>query len=365
MDDRTIDLTKWINENAGNHVGYEQTRRAEDAPFVFGIEAMLYKGMKYDFSAGSAGKEFDGNLDFSLLLEDAQGHRIEIDKFRLTSLRLPAFPGAQGFGKWSQGGRGGEVYKVTNLSGTSNSPGTLKDAMQNRKLIKDENGNNTTRLLPRTIVFAKSGEINLSNNGSVTAEGGSLTIAGQSAPGQGITVKNGSLKFGRSYTKNTAGDQVLPDPDVFRRASDYVVRYLRVRRTPAGGSSTPPNPDAVSVNSATRFIIDHCSIAWGADGGLDVNVLERPKNAAGEVIAGSPLPKEQPEMDITAQWCLVNQTLLDHSKGVLWRGKHGGRYSLIGCFMSSNDERNPVFAHLQHAVEAQDVQGCLFHLQLG
>jgi hypothetical protein len=103
-----------------------------------------------------------------------------------------------------------------------------------------------------------------------------------------------------------------------------------------------------------------------------VNVLERPKEKIPDpndpdktimsTVPGSSLPREQPEMDITAQWCLVNQTLREHSKGVLWRGKHGGRYSLIGCFMSSNNERNPVFAHLEDAVNAEpsDTVGCLF-----
>jgi hypothetical protein len=146
-------------------------------------------------------------------------------------------------------------------------------------------------------------------------------------------------------------------------------RWPVVAVTVRQASVVAGEPDAISINSATRFIIDHCSIAWGADGGLDVNVLERPKEKIPDpndpdktimsTVPGSSLPREQPEMDITAQWCLVNQTLREHSKGVLWRGKHGGRYSLIGCFMSSNDERNPVFAHLGDAVDS-DTVGCLF-----
>jgi hypothetical protein len=343
-------------ENAPGYTGYATTRRAPDDPIVFGLEAMMYKGMKHGFTNGST---FDGNLDFTLLLQTNGGYTTELDQFRLTCLRLPAFPGAQGFGKWSQGGRGGEVYVVDNLNATGT--GSLKKGMSDRKYIKKLDGTDSTRLLPRTIVFREGGEIVLNGTDALTAEKGSVTIAGQSAPGSGITIRSGSLKIGKSYTKDGAGNQVLPDAVFFRQASDFNIRYLRVRRTQNGvpsGGSIPANPDALGISSATRTIIDHCSFAWGADGTMDINVLERPKNSNGN--PGGSLPNEQPEMDITFQWCLANQTLEDHSKALVWRGKYGGRYSLLNCFLSNNRERNPVFAHLGDAVSANPVDsiGC-------
>lgn len=104
------------------------------------------------------------------------------------------------------------------------------------------------------------------------------------------------------------------------------------------------------------MILDHSSLSWGRDGSLDVGSLEAPENAD-EVEIG-PLPNEQPEMDVTAQWCLATQTLEYHSKGVLWRGKHGARYSLINCHLSNNAERNPAFGHIADAVAVGDPAGC-------
>jgi hypothetical protein len=181
VDSRTIDLTKWVNEQSSNYVGYQQTRPTEEAPFVFGIEAMLYKGMKYDFSGGAGGKEFDGNLDFTVVLKNAQGQEIEVDKFRMTCLRLPAFPGAQGFGMWSQGGRGGEVYKVTNLNNSG--AGSLREGISSRSGL-GAGFPGTERKKPRTIIFEVGGQIALGQQDKLNIGRGLLTIAGRPLPGR-------------------------------------------------------------------------------------------------------------------------------------------------------------------------------------
>jgi hypothetical protein len=107
---------------------------------------------------------------------------------------IPAFPGAEGFGRFARGGRGGDVYHVTNLNDSG--PGSLRQGISSAKG-------------PRTIVFDLSGTIELKDRLRLT--GGRLTVAGQTAPGDGITLKDKLFQI--------------------ENASDIVVRYLRIRRT--------------------------------------------------------------------------------------------------------------------------------------
>ena len=108
------------------------------------------------------------------------------------SAQLPTFPGAEGYGKYSVGGRGGSVYEVTTLNPTG--PGSLGEAIE-------ASG-------PRTVVFRVSGTI----DGNFDIDNDNITIAGQTAPGDGIAIK-GSLGIG---------------------ASDVNIRYIRVRAEASG-----------------------------------------------------------------------------------------------------------------------------------
>jgi pectate lyase len=146
---------------------------------------------------------------------------------------LPAFPGAQGFGAKASGGRGGQVLRVTTLSASGSVAGSLQWAL-------NQPG-------PRIIVFRVSGVI----VGDVNIPDGDVTIAGQTAPGAGITI-NGHL-----YTDY--GDDT----------HNIVIRHLRVR---------PPNPDAqwpasqhdaIQLSTAHTFILDHVSASHGADETID------------------------------------------------------------------------------------------------
>ncbi|RXM48717.1 polysaccharide lyase family 1 protein [Flavobacterium sp. YO12] len=132
-----------------------------------------------------------------------------------------AFPGAEGYGRYAVGGRGGKVIEVTNLN--DDGPGSLRDA------INQEIG-------PRTIVFNVSGNIKLASR--LVANQPYITIAGQTAPGEGITISRAPIGL---------------------TGNDGVIRFLTVR---IGGGTTF---DGMGLTGADYSIIDHCSISWTID----------------------------------------------------------------------------------------------------
>lgn len=145
--------------------------------------------------------------------------------FSSAQAQIPAFPGAEGFGAVSVGGRGGDVYIVNSLQDTGN-PGTLRHAID------------TAPASGRTIVFNRSGNIHLNN--SISVDNPKITIAGQTAPGQGITLSGGTL---------------------WLEDDDLIVRHIRDRlgATPANGE------DSISITNGNRIIVDHSSASWSTD----------------------------------------------------------------------------------------------------
>ncbi len=147
---------------------------------------------------------------------------------------LPAFPGAEGFGRLARGGRGGDVYTVTTLADSG--PGSLREG------IRSARG-------PRTIVFAVSGTIILRS--ALLIDRPFLTVAGQTAPGDGITLRDYSVQLKKTH--------------------DVVLRYLRFRlgdenKTP----ETKGADDTLVTDDIERVIIDHCSLSWAIDGTHDL-----------------------------------------------------------------------------------------------
>jgi len=141
-----------------------------------------------------------------------------------------AFPGAEGYGAFAKGGRGGDVYQVTNLN--DDGPGSLRYG------VETANGS-------RTIVFETGGTIELKSD--LTISKPYLTIAGQTAPGEGITLKDRTL--------------------VINNTHDIVMRYIRIRYGDKNKDEVAlSDPDVIRTNGITDIIFDHISASWGIDG---------------------------------------------------------------------------------------------------
>jgi pectate lyase len=196
---------------------------------------------------------------------------------------IPAFPGAEGFGSTTPGGRGGKVLFVDNLNDSG--PGSLRAAC-------DAEG-------PRIVIFRVSGLITLAS--PLTVRSPYLTIAGQTAPGDGICLRNFTLNIG---------------------THDVVVRYLRSRLGDLSGQEA----DSITLIAGARdVVIDHCSATWSIDESLSL---------AGDV------------SNVTVQWCLIGDAL-NHSKHA--KGDHGygslsranGPVTWHHNLWAHNNSRNP------------------------
>ncbi len=165
---------------------------------------------------------------------DSELKYLVIKKYIMT--KPLAFPGAEGAGKFTEGGRGGDVYHVTNLKDSGK--GSLRHG------IETING-------PRTIVFDIAGTIRLKS--SLRFDSLShLTIAGQTAPGKGITLADYELNI--------------------KHSDNIIIRYLRIRlgdeNKPAGSG-----PDCITIDYTENLMLDHLSLSWGIDGNGDFRGL--------------------------------------------------------------------------------------------
>jgi len=193
--------------------------------------------------------------------------------------RAPAFPGVEGFGKYTLGGRGGKVIEVTNLNDSG--PGSFRAAVMAKG--------------PRTVVFRVSGTIPLESEIKIREP--YLTIAGQTAPGDGICVKNYQFNFDTQH---------------------LIIRYLRFRP----GDEKGKEQDGFG-GGGFHIAIDHCSASWGVDETFSINKAS----------------------NLTVQWCMVTESLTkslhkkgSHGYGGLWGGPGGSFHHNL---LAHHSSRNP------------------------
>lgn len=209
----------------------------------------------------------------------------------LPQAKVPAFPGAEGAGEFSFGGRGGKVFVVTNLN--DEGPGTFREACESAG--------------PRIVVFDVAGIIRLQK--PIFIEAPYLTIAGQTAPGDGICV---------------AGESTLIN------THDVVIRYMRFRR---GNTDVFDRDDALGGNPIGNIIIDHCSCSWGGDENISMYRHITPTAQGGT-------DQKLPTLNITLQWNISSEALntYNHAFGGTWGGRNTSFHHNL---FADNTGRNP------------------------
>ena len=228
----------------------------------------------------------------------------------LSSDKPLAFYGADGYGKYTEGGRGGRVIYVTNLNDSGE--GSFREAAE-------ASGR-------RIIVFRVSGVIYLSSTIHVK---GDCTIAGETAPGDGITLANAGIQL---------------------RGDNIIMRYITSRP----GDQKGDQPDGIDVKAISDAIVDHCSTSSAVDENLSI-------------AAGSNGDQQTVCNRVTVQWCVISESITfspnngkRHGMGSIVTSGFDGKISYHHNFLSNNSSRNPVIGTITD--ESYDTLGSNFEL---
>ncbi|KAF8761017.1 Pectate lyase [Rhizoctonia solani] len=209
------------------------------------------------------------------------------------TLAIPAFPGAEGFGANAIGGRGGSVYVVTNLNDSGS--GSFRDAVSQPN---------------RIVVFAVGGVIKISSRVVISHH---VTIAGQTAPGGGITIY-GNVSKAQFKARLYLGNHFAPGCFLFE-CPPYHHSLCSLPYGQGGDSGK----DGITIADGHDMIFDHVSVSWGRDETFSIN---------GEV------------SNITISDTIIAQGLETHSCGGLMQTNTGG-VSIIRSLYIDNKTRNP------------------------
>ena len=185
-----------------------------------------------------------------------------------------AFPGAEGYGAYATGGRGCQIVHVTNLNASGS--GSLADAVSKPN---------------RFVVFDVGGVIDITGNSITIAS--NITIAGQTAPGEGITIYGGRV--------------------IASNAKNVILRYLRMR----GGKSVNSSKCTLTLDYCENLIMDHCSVSWGPWDNVHI------KDAN----------------NITWQYCINSEGIEPQRFGSITDGTRN--WTISHCLWADNKSRNP------------------------
>ena len=271
------------------------------------LKALSAKGYRFVRWEDANGATLSTSTSYSFTLNEDCAVYAVFSALENYKADLVSFPGAEGWGRFTTGGRmvdsrGAKVYYVTRLDDTGE-VGTFRWAVTT--------GDDT----PRTVLFKVAGTIYLTSKLSAKAN---TTIVGQTAPGGGICLAGYQMKLG----------------------SNSIVRHIRFRAGDLPGNSKANNGNSMSmldVENVTNIMMDHCTFAWSMEENLTMYDCDY----------------------TTVQWCIFSESLYNSGNlkgarayGAQWGGEHG---TLHHCLFAHNVSRSPRFNGVRSSVNDRQV----------